>query len=206
MTPEPRGPADMSILKFAREERPLIIFDSLIGFHSGSEQDASETRRHFQYYRRLAAVGASPVVLHHTGKGDNSKQYRGSSDIKGAVDCAYLLEALGDTAAGLKTLRLTPFKSRLSLVQTVRLEYAAGRFLVSREQASPQRETVERIVEENPGLSESGLVKRAMEQGIAKHKAEALFADAVRDDWLERNVGKRGKKTYRRLGVKLGQT
>ena len=109
----PAGPTAASILQFASTHRPLIIFDSLVGFHPGSEQDASETRRHMQSYIALAAAGAGVLVLHHTGKAQTAKQYRGSSDIKASVDLAYILESLSEPDAGIRSLRLVK-RSRIA--------------------------------------------------------------------------------------------
>src|SRR5439155_2614884 len=42
VNPMPEGPTAVSILQFVRVNLPLIIFDSLVGCHPVSEQDASE--------------------------------------------------------------------------------------------------------------------------------------------------------------------
>jgi RecA-family ATPase len=90
--PQPLGPETKEIKAFAEEEHPLIIFDSLVAFHEGSEQDAGETRDCMNGFRNLASLGATVLVIHHVGKGENTKEYRGSSDIKASVDVAYLLK------------------------------------------------------------------------------------------------------------------
>jgi RecA-family ATPase len=141
--PMPDGPTAVSILQFVSTWRPLIVFDSLVGFHPGSEQDASETRKHMKAYIALAAAGAGVIVLHHTGKADTSKQYRGSSDIKAAVDLAYVLESLSEPDAGIRSLRLKAFKNRLTLPETFRIDYQDGRFSVSEQRAETNREIVE---------------------------------------------------------------
>jgi hypothetical protein len=159
--PLPNGPGALSIRHFARETKPLIFFDSLIGFHDGKKQDASETRRHLQHYRMLAAEGATPVIFHHTRKAESSKQYRGSSDIKASVDCAYLLDRLGDQTEGLASLRLVPLKSRFSLPKTIRLQCVSGRLSISPDKAETNREIIERIIQTHPGFAESALVLKA---------------------------------------------
>ena len=63
-------------------------------------------------FRRLANLGATVIVLHHTGKAETSKQYRGSSDIKAAVDTAYLLEKVPGESESLGKLSLTCFKPK----------------------------------------------------------------------------------------------
>jgi hypothetical protein len=194
--PPTDGPTAPAVLQFVRDERPLIVFDSLVAYHTGSEQDASETRRHMQAYRNLASQGATVLVLHHTGKSQGARDYRGSSDIKAAVDMAWLLENLGDPGR-LETLRLKPFKSRIALASPMRVEYADGLFHVDNQRAETNREIVERIISENPSETQSKVVKLAHAAGVAKHRTEELLADGARKGWLAVDIGARGAKTYR---------
>jgi hypothetical protein len=46
------------------------------------------------HFRNLANLGATVLILHHTGKSDGAKDYRGSLDIKGAA--AWTFNAAGD--------------------------------------------------------------------------------------------------------------
>ncbi len=93
----PKGPYYSGVIEWVHEHRGLIVYDSLIQFHPGSEQDSSETRRYMSQFRALANAGASVLLLHHTGKGENARQYRGSTDIKASVDLAFVLEEVGDS-------------------------------------------------------------------------------------------------------------
>jgi hypothetical protein len=95
-------------------------------FIRGDEQDASETRRYLQYFRNLAAAGATIMVLHHVGKGDNARQYRSSTDIKASVDVAWLIEKLGDPAGLLADLRLVPFKNRIGTSNIIPITFRDG--------------------------------------------------------------------------------
>jgi hypothetical protein len=72
----PVGPQHDLVIEFARQHRSLIIYDSLIEFHPGSEQSSTETRAFMRYFRTLANLGATVIILHHTGKAENSKQDR----------------------------------------------------------------------------------------------------------------------------------
>ena len=51
-------------LTWAREHRVLIIGDSLVAFHDGSEQDTTATRRCMDQLRRPANFGATVVPIH----------------------------------------------------------------------------------------------------------------------------------------------
>jgi hypothetical protein len=201
--PQPHGPNSPSVIEYCREFRPLVVWDSLVAFHTGSEQDASETRKHMQAYRNLAAMGATVLVSHHTGKAETSRQYRGSSDIKAAVDMAWLLESLGDAGAGLQSLRLTPFKSRLALVEPMRIDYTDGQFGVSSTRAETNREIMERVVRDHPDESAKGLVTLAQAAGVAKTRAEQLLAQGEREGWLTVSVGRRGRKTYSLASIEV---
>src|SRR5262249_4042018 len=80
--PPPRL-GDPRLLRIAKEEKPVIILDSLVRFHDADENDASEMRTVMPHVRRLADAGATIIVLHHKPKSDESL-YRGSSDILAA--------------------------------------------------------------------------------------------------------------------------
>lgn len=202
--PMPDSPTALSILEFASAHQPLIIFDSLVGFHPGSEQDASETRRHMQAYIALAAAGAAVIVLHHTGKEDTAKQYRGSSDIKAAVDLAYVLESLSDFDAGIRSLRLKAFKNRLTLPETLRLEYQDGRFNPSDQRAETNREIIERIVRQHPGASKMEIESLASGAGVAQKRTRALLEEGAGAGWLIPESGPRGRLSYRLAEVEVG--
>ncbi len=189
------GPASLSLLEFARAEKPVLIFDSLIAFHTGDEQDASETRRFLQYFRNLAAAGATVILLHHIGKGDNAKQYRGSTDIKASVDIAWLLEKLGDSAGLLSELRLVPFKNRIGACNTIPLAFRDCYFLTE-QRAESNREIFERVVRMNPNSTGVEIVKLGMAAGLGKTRIEQLLLDGVQQGWLQMRVGKRNAKFY----------
>ncbi len=200
----PDGPGAASLLELARDRKPVIIFDSLVAFHPGDEQDASETRRFLQLFRNLAAAGATVVVLHHIGKSDGAKQYRGSSDIKAAVDCAYLLErSAGDPAGLLSDLRLVPFKNRIGASTPLQLTFENGVFR-THVRSETTRETVERLVSESPGSSYDELTARARSAGLSKHQAEDELSKGVAEARFEvRRVGH--KKLYFIREVELGE-
>jgi hypothetical protein len=204
VNPMPDGPTSASILRFASAYRPLIIFDSLIGFHPGSEQDASETRKHMQAYIALAALGASVIVLHHTGKADTAKQYRGSSDIKAAVDIAYVVESLSEPDAGIRSLRLKAFKNRLTLPETLCIDYQDGRFGLSTQRAQTNREILERLVAKHPGASKNDIEKLAAAASIPQKRTRALLDDGAREGWLSVEVGARGRQSYSLPEVEIG--
>jgi archaellum biogenesis ATPase FlaH len=198
------GPASVSLLELARAERPVLTFDSLIAFHPGDEQDASETRRYLQHFRNLAAAGATIIVLHHIGKGDNARQYRGSTDIKASVDVAWLLEKIGDPAGLLSELRLVPFKNRIGTSNTIPLSFRDGYF-VTEQRAESNREIFERVVRTNPNATGAEMEKLGMTAGLPKHRIAELLLEGVRQGWLQMRLGKRNAKHYSLAEPTLGE-
>src|SRR5690348_13542650 len=93
---------------------PLLIWDSLVQFHDGDEQSATQTRAFMTHFRALANAGATVLVLDHTGKTATSQDYRGSSDIKVAVDMAYCVEPGFTLMGGIHRLTMRNFKGRFA--------------------------------------------------------------------------------------------
>jgi KaiC/GvpD/RAD55 family RecA-like ATPase len=198
------GPAAASLHDFARAEQPVLIFDSLIAFHPGDEQDASETRRYFQYFRNLTAAGATIILLHHTGKSENAKQYRGSTDIKASVDMAWLIEKLGDSAGLLSELRIVPFKNRIGAGKTIPVSFRDGQF-VTEKRAESNLEIFERVLGLHPNSKQNEIVKLGMAAGLPKHRIEELLVQGVQQGRLQLKVGKQGSKQYSLAEPTLGE-
>jgi KaiC/GvpD/RAD55 family RecA-like ATPase len=199
------GPAAASLHEFARAEKPVLIFDSLIAFHTGNEQDASETRKYLQLYRDLAAAGATVILLHHTGKSENAKQYRGSSDIKASVDMAWLVEKLGDPAGLLSELRIVPFKNRIGAGGIIPLSFKDGQFATNAIRPETNRDIFERVVGVNPNSTGTELVKLVNAAGVGKTRVEQLLVEGEKQGWLEVKPGKRNAKLYSLAEPELGE-
>jgi AAA domain len=196
--PEPEGPESPLIFDFVGKYKPLVIFDSLIEFHTGSENDSAETRKFMRRFRKLAYLGATVVVLHHTGKGEGTKEYRGSADIKGAVDQAYLWAFIGEAQArGRGPWKLTPFKIRAFDAQELRLEFANGRYRETAEKGKTAREVLEELVKQNAGFSQTQLIELATAQGISKNRAVDALSQSASDGVILSVTGKRGAIHYR---------
>lgn len=174
----PPGPDHPLVVEFARTHRGLIIYDSLVEFHPGCEQSSTETRAFMRHFRRLANLGATVVVLHHTGKAETAKQYRGSSDIKAAVDTAYLLEKPPGAPEELGKLLLTCFKGRLMPGQDFAMEFKNGLGFLPSAYVPPKKsveQVVAEILEANPGLNQSEIVAKARDLGMKKSQVESCL-------------------------------
>jgi hypothetical protein len=87
----PESP-DNSLVKKWVQENPgcVVVFDSFVRFNPGEENSATDVAAFFDKIDRLKALGASIILIHHTGK---SGGYRGSSDILGAVSSMYIVNS-----------------------------------------------------------------------------------------------------------------
>ena len=63
--------------------RPVIVVDSLAAFAGGDENNASDMRAFMHQARRLADLGAGVIVIHHDGKADSARDYRGRLGLQG---------------------------------------------------------------------------------------------------------------------------
>lgn len=122
-------PDDKDVIEWikASEAKPLIVVDSMIAFLPGDENSATDVRRFIDRLRALANLGATIALVHHDGKGENTKDYRGSSDIKGSVDVAFnVSNNVKDGHLDMLTLRC--FKSRYGFVGSLLYRYDGGKF------------------------------------------------------------------------------
>lgn len=191
----PVGPENPLVIEFARRHKGLIIYDSLIEFHPGSEQSSTETRAFMRHFRRLANLGSTPVVLHHTGKAETSKLYRGSSDIKAAVDTAYLLVRTTQQPEGLGQLSMSCFKARLAPGQNFGMEFKKGHGFIPCEAAKRTRTTMEiisEILEAVPNRNQRDIVRLGKAQGCTRRQIE----DCLKTGPWRRTPGAKNSTLY----------
>jgi hypothetical protein len=183
----------------ACEPKPLIVVDSLSAFGVQDENDASQMRRFLHPCRRLADLGATVVVLHHDGKSETARDYRGSSDFKAAVDVAFHVTNFG--GGRLDRLLLRCFKSRFGFRGELSYRYAEGRFL--RLEETETRETISEqltsILRLHPGLTTRDFDKQVKDAGIARNRAREWLVTAVLSGAVVRKHGHRN--TYRHYPV-----
>ncbi len=173
----PPGPDSPIVKSFAAQRHGLLIWDSLVEFHSGDEQSSTETREFMKHFRHLAHLGATVLILHHTGKSGTSKQYRGSTDIKAAVDTAYFLEG-HPTDNRLHRLELQNFKSRFAPGVDFGMEFVskkgfAGSAVSKRKPDGNQILT--EILTDHPGSNATEVVALAKGR-LGRNKVNELLA------------------------------
>ncbi len=169
----PVGPENPLVIEFVKKHRPLLVYDSLIEFHPGSEQSSTETRAFMRHFRALANLGASIVILHHTGKAETSKLYRGSSDIKAAVDTAYLLARDTSEPGELGELSMTCFKARLAPGRNFDMRFSKGQGFQRCDSSKPIRtvpELITELLEKRPNVNQSVILDHCLSRGCSKRQ------------------------------------
>jgi hypothetical protein len=178
--PQPGHPSVLHWVKQS-EPKPLVLVDSLVAFHGGDENDAGEMRAFMQQCRTLADLGATVVVIHHDGKADTAKDYRGSSDFKAAVDAAFHVSNFGaDGRLGM--IRLECFKSRFGFGGELVYHYVDGRFVRGRpgEGASNTTERLTELLRVNPGMHRVAFEQEAIKRGLGRKPARKFLDGGVR--------------------------
>ena len=195
---QPPGPGSAIIQRFAYEKKGLIIYDPLIAFHEGSEQDSTDTREFMDQFRSLANLGATVLVIHHSGKAETAKQYRGSSDIKASVDSAYWLKSLSQDEGKLDRLLLKCFKGRAAPGQDVAMEFRQGEGFFTcdiPDRAETTSEAIEHFLAEYPGANQKQIIEALSADGFSKQQVRQALKAGVESGHLSRSKGE--KREYR---------
>lgn len=200
--PLPDAPAVVEWVT-ACDPRPLLVVDSTVAFMAGSdENNASDMRKFLHRARRLADLGATVVVLHHDGKADSARDFRGSSDFKAALDMAFHCTNVSSDSR-LDRIRLRCFKSRFGFSGEIVYHYADGRMVRDERSHAPERTAAELltgILRLNPGITAGDFENRAFRQGIARGRARDFLGDGVLEGSIERKSGPKNAKQYMWLG------
>lgn len=170
----PPGPEKDWLIDYAKDYKPLLIWDSLIAFHPGEEMSSSETRKFTANFCRLANAGATVLVIHHSGKGKSAKsRARGSSDIPANVDMAFWLQKTREEV-GLNELFLEHFKSRVPPLPRRRIrfiEWQGFELADTHRQEAAGRDVLEIvsvIVGLSAGIMQKGIVQQAKDKGCKR--------------------------------------
>src|SRR5262249_46647486 len=149
---------------------PLILIDGWSAFFPGdNENDASQTRKFILVLRDLTKRGATVIVLHHPGKAETAKVFRGSSYFSGGIDCGWTVKNSG--ADRLATVRLTAFKNRLAPRCDFAFKFVEGKGFIS-ESGQPMRggqneiELFVELLKANPGVNTSTFERLAQENDL----------------------------------------
>jgi AAA domain-containing protein len=199
-----------TILEYAAaaNPKPLIIEDSLIASLNGNENDAAVIRAYMGSHRKLAELGCAVLILHHAGKADSARKYRGSSDILAAVDVAYEVEGLGDPTR-LDRLRLKAFKSRFATRQAITLGFDGRVFFPDEPPSLITKSNTERLKElliANPGIKADDFSKLAVRENLGRDPAREFLDQCKRLGSVQVTPGKNNAQFHTWIGsAKDGQ-
>jgi hypothetical protein len=193
-------PDDSEVVAWVKscERWPLVIVDCMVAFHGGDENDAGETRAFMRRCRMLADLGATVVVIHHDGKADSAKDYRGSSDFKAAVDAAFHVSNFG-VAGCLGLIRLRCYKSRFGFGGELIYRYVDGRFLSERDPDAPSRTVTEQLTEllrNHQGINANDFEALAVERGLGRNRARGYLKDGLHSAKIRQETGTNNTKHH----------
>ncbi len=101
------------LLDFARQHKPLIVFDTFSKFFDGSDENSNtDVAVALKDASRLTSAGATVIIIHHTAKSDTSTS-RGGSALEANVDIAMKVESERNEQGYLVCATVAFFKSRL---------------------------------------------------------------------------------------------
>ena len=180
------------------EPKPLIVVDSFRAFLNGDKNDASVVRSAMQSWRRLEAAGAGLVLLHHPGKGESSRDYRGSSDFKAAIDIGYSLTNLGERQ--LDRLRLKAWKSRFVVDADSILHYRDGQFSSDQRTNAVAKSVTEQLTQllrDNAGIFTADFEKLADKKSLGRNRCREFVELGLREGEIRIEKGfKNTKRLY----------
>lgn len=168
--------------------KPVLFIDSFIAFLEGNENSSTDVRSFMQPLRELTALGAAVVMLHHTGKGESTQDFRGSSDIKAAIDVGYLMKNSGESK--LTTLTLKAFKARFSVTDTLAFTYCNGEF-VPQEVRQASEDILTQLLRDNDKINKSEFDSIARRKGIGQGVIRKYIEDGLNNGLI---LSRRGEK------------
>ena len=191
---------DFQIIRaqIAKHQPVLVIFDTLIRFHTADENSASEMAVVMAHVRELANLGPTVLLQIHQNKvGELRTRSRGSSDIVGACD---LELALTEKDHGLLTLQSV--KARMAPIPpiTLRIQEIDGRLEIAEaeEWSEEQTEAIDELLAEaTEGISITAMHGRLKEQGIDIGRRTVVRRVESMADKLTYTLGPRNVRLYR---------
>jgi hypothetical protein len=174
----------------AADSKPVLVFDTISAFfEEGSENDAAAVRSHMNGYRNLADLGATVIVLLHASeKGGNGGFYRGSTDYKASVDCAYLVKKIGKGQL-LEGVELKNFKSRYLTHEKLRLQFDGSTF--SADKLAAVADKMRSLLIANAGILKSQFETLAVKEGIDRGSVREFIDSRIQRGEIEVTKGER---------------
>ena len=198
LSEEAPGPDSQIVLDWVRmiQPKPVVVIDSVVAFFGGeSENDAAAMRKFMNGPRHLADLGAAVVLIHHDGKADSARDFRGSSDFKAAVDVAFHVSN-SNPDGKLESLRLRSFKSRFGFSGDLIYQYAGGRMVrgdASDTAVQAVTDQLTALLRQNPGIRTKEFEDKAAKQGLGRNRARNFLINGILGSLIRRESASRNQ-------------
>lgn len=194
--PEPDAPIILDYIARCNP-KPIIVLNPLVAFWGGDENDAKQTRAFMSRLRRLAAMGATIIGIHHIGKSESSKDFRGSSDLKAAIDLGLKVTNTSDTPGRLDKVTVAAFKDRMGIFTEARLRYKTGGFVPDQFAVSlTNTDRLVQLLRDNPRVQKVAFLDLAKSEGLGRNRAEAFLESGVRNGSISVENGTRNSRLF----------
>ncbi|MDP8989486.1 MAG: helicase RepA family protein [Acidobacteriota bacterium] len=182
------------------ERPPIVLMDPFLRFlDGGDENSAVDVRATMHRGRRLANLGAGVIVSHHDGKGESSKDYRGSSDLKASVDQAFHLSNFSLDGTKLDRLTLRCYKSRYGVDGSLLYHYAGGRCVRDETPFAPARAQADQLaslLRQNPGIDARKFDAEVVKQKLGRDRGRDWLNAGVMEGGIRREPAPRNQYRY----------
>jgi len=172
----------------------VMIFDSLARFHLCDENSPTEMMRVFAHLRKLQALGATVIVIHHRDKKLESG-YRGTAEIACGVDCLFSFSREKDS--DLRVLKL--LKSRVALDEQVvfRVDWSAPSVTPTESTLVAKRREhrllISQLLRGHPeGVQQSAVIQQLGQQGVSRSQVQRYLDDGAGRFWHSTGGGRGG--------------
>lgn len=198
---DPPGPWGAAIQEWVArtDPKPVIVLDSAVSFFEGNENSSVDVRQFLHRLRKLAASGCSIILIHHTGKAETAKKFRGSSDWGAGVDLAFVAENLSADPNCLDRIRLSVVKRRVPVESTVLLEWDGPTCQWTIRESTALEDCAEilgRLLRGNPGLSKRKLADLAAQRGVTRKRAYDWVNRGLESKLLYEESARGGRRLY----------
>ena len=153
---------------------PVLVFDTFATFSSGDENDNALVGATFRHFRHLTNLGATLLVIHHTGKNADSNS-RGASAMEGAVDAG--IKVVGTIEEGkLTRIEVETFKTRIGDGRPILYGMRDG---IPRRETATFTDILFDLVRRNPGLSKDKFEEVAKKSGFRRSTVREFLDNGI---------------------------
>jgi len=188
--PQPNSPLVLDFVKRSNP-KPVVMVDSASSFIEGDENDAEAMLALMRGCRETTDAGATLMVLHNTGKGEHTRDYRGHSIFRDKIDQGFVVKNL-ETDRRLGKILLRCFKSRFGLTQNLLYRYNDGVCIRDDEWFEASRTGAEKLtslLRENPGVNKRAFEMHAHGAGIGLDAARDFLREGIRNKQIRQEPG-----------------